>query len=151
MQLQGQHSTDDLPSVAKEGRARRMSSFAIVNLKEIEDSAGERAPQIEARFGRKSLESEHLGVSYLRYAANVRAPMAHSHREQEEAYVVVSGSGRIRLDDEIHELRQWDAVRISPSTIRAVEAGDDGLELIAIGSDRPEGGDGVRAQTVWID
>ena len=77
--------------------------------------------------------------------------MAHSHREQEEAYVVVSGSGRIRLDDAIHELRQWDAVRISPSTIRAVEAGDDGLELIAIGSDRPEGGDGVTAQTVWID
>jgi mannose-6-phosphate isomerase-like protein (cupin superfamily) len=128
-----------------------MSGFAIVNLKEIEDSAGERAPGIEARFGRKSLESEHLGVTYVRYAANVRSPLAHSHREQEEAYVVVSGSGRIRLDDAIYQLRQWDAVRISPSTIRALEAGDDGLELIAIGSDRPEGGDGVTAQTVWID
>jgi mannose-6-phosphate isomerase-like protein (cupin superfamily) len=137
--------------VAKEGRANRMSGFAIVNFNEIEDSAGERAPGIEARFARKSLDSEHLGVSYLRYEANVRSPMAHSHRQQEEAYVVVSGSGRIRLDDAIYQLRQWDVVRISPSTIRAVEAGDDGLELIAIGSDRPEGGDGVPAQTAWID
>src|SRR5947207_8695014 len=100
-----------------------MSGFAIVNLKEIEDSAGERAPGIEARFARKHLESEHLGITYLRYAPNVRSPMAHSHREQEEAYVVVRGSARIRLDDGIHELRQWDVVRIAPPTIRAVEAG----------------------------
>jgi quercetin dioxygenase-like cupin family protein len=77
--------------------------------------------------------------------------MAHSHREQEEAYVVVNGSGRIRLDDAVHELRQWDVVRVSPATVRAFEAGGDGLELIAVGSDRPEGGDGVRAESVWID
>jgi mannose-6-phosphate isomerase-like protein (cupin superfamily) len=128
-----------------------MNSYTIVNLKELEDSAGERAPGIEARFARKHLESEHLGITYLRYAPNVRSPMAHSHREQEEAYVVVRGSGQIRLDDEIHELRQWDVVRIAPATIRAVEAGSDGMELIAIGSDRPEGGDGVPAPSAWID
>jgi mannose-6-phosphate isomerase-like protein (cupin superfamily) len=128
-----------------------MNGYTIVNLKELEDSAGERAPGIEARFARKHLESEHLGITYLRYAPNVRSPMAHSHREQEEAYVVVRGSGQIRLDDEIHELRQWDVVRIAPATIRAVEAGSDGMELIAIGSDRPEGGDGVPAPSAWID
>ena len=128
-----------------------MSGYTHTNLKAIEDSAASRAPNLEAHFARNHLDSEHLGVTYFRYAPGFRAPVGHHHREQEEVYVVVSGSGRIRLDDEIHELRQWDAVRISPSTIRAVEAGDDGLELIAIGSDRPEGGDGVRAQTVWID
>jgi len=128
-----------------------MSSYTIVNLKEIDDSAGERAPGIEGRFSRKHLDSEHLGISYFRYAPGVRSPMAHSHREQEEAYIVVSGSGRIRLDDEIHELRQWDVVRIAPATVRALEAGSDGLELIAIGSDRPEGGDGVPAPSAWID
>jgi quercetin dioxygenase-like cupin family protein len=128
-----------------------MSSYTIVNLKEIEDSAGERAPGIEGRFSRKHLDSEHLGISYFRYAPGVRSPMAHSHREQEEAYVVVGGSGRIRLDDEVHELRQWDVVRIAPATVRAVEAGSDGLELIAVGSDRPEGGDGVPAPSPWID
>jgi mannose-6-phosphate isomerase-like protein (cupin superfamily) len=126
-----------------------MSGFAIVNLKEIEDSAADREG-MEAHFGRKHLDSEHLGVTYIRYDANIRSPMAHSHREQEEAYVVVNGSGRIRLDDAVHELRQWDVVRVSPATVRAFEAGGEGLELIAVGSDRPEGGDGVRAEPVWI-
>ena len=129
-----------------------MSAYAIVNLKEdVEDSWGERAPGTEGRFGRKHLGSEHLGVSYLRYSPGVRSASAHSHREQEEAYVVISGSGRVRLDDEIRELRCWDVVRVSPTTVRAFEAGDDGLELIAIGSDRPEGGDGVLLDTAWID
>jgi quercetin dioxygenase-like cupin family protein len=125
--------------------------FTIKNLKEIEDSAGERAPGIEGRFARKHLDSIHLGISYFRYAPGIRSPMAHSHREQEEAYVVLNGSGRIRLDDEVHELRQWDVVRLSPQTVRAIEAGDDGLEFLAVGSDRPEGGDGVQEPTAWID
>ena len=128
-----------------------MSRFAIVNLKDVEDSAGERAPGLEGRFARKHLDSEHLGVSYFRYAPNLRAPMAHSHREQEEAYVVIGGSGRIRLDDEVHDVRQWDVVRVSPEVVRAFEAGPDGLEVIAVGSDRPEGGDGVPAPTAWVD
>src|SRR5213593_4153890 len=128
-----------------------MSAYAIVNLKEeVEDSLGERAPGTEGRFARKHLDSEHLGVSYLRYSPGVRSPTAHSHREQEEAYVVISGSGRVRLDDAVHDLRQWDVVRVSPTTVRAFEAGDEGLELIAVGSDRPEGGDGVFAETAWV-
>src|SRR5436190_23731342 len=85
-----------------------MSAYSIVNLKEeVEDSMGERAPGIEGRFARKQLDSEHLGISYLRYSPGVRSPSAHSHREQEEAYVVISGSGQVRLDDEIRELRFW--------------------------------------------
>ncbi|HUZ97999.1 MAG TPA: hypothetical protein VMU74_01440 [Gaiellaceae bacterium] len=128
-----------------------MTDYAIVNLKDIEDSAGERAPGMEARLARKHIDSEHLGVTYIRYEAGLRSPMAHSHREQEEAYVVIGGSGRVRLGDEIREVRQWDVVRVSPATIRAFEAGVDGLEMIAVGSDRPEGGDGVVAETAWVD
>ena len=128
-----------------------MSAYTIVNLKEIDDSAGEYAPDLESHFARKHLDSEHLGVSYFRYGPGFRSPMGHSHREQEEVYVVVSGSGRIKLDDEIVGLRQWDVVRVAPTTIRALEGGPDGLEVIAIGADRPEGGDGVRAQDWWID
>ena len=120
-----------------------MSAYSIVKLKEeVEDSLGERAPGIEGRFARKHLDSEHLGISYLRYRPGVRSPSAHSHREQEEAYVVISGSGQVRLDDEIRKLRCWDVVRVNPATVRAFEAGGGGLELIAIGSDRPDGGDG---------
>ena len=128
-----------------------MTDYAIINLKDIENSAGERAPGMEARFARKHIDSEHLGVTYIRYEAGVRSPMAHSHREQEEAYVVTGGSGRVRLGDEIREVRQWDVVRVSPATIRAFEAGADGLEIIAVGADRPEGGDGVMAETAWVE
>lgn len=128
-----------------------MSRFTIKNLKDVENSVGDRIPGAEGRFARKYLDSQHLGISYFRYPAGVRSPTAHSHREQEEAYVVVSGSGRIRLDDEVHPIGQWDVIRVSPEAVRAFEAGPDGLEVIAVGSDRPEGGDGVRAPSAWID
>jgi len=126
-----------------------MPDFTKVNLKEIEDAAGEHSPNLESHFGRKHLDSQHLGVSYFRYAPAFRSPIGHSHREQEEAYVVVSGSGLMRLDDEIVELRAWDVVRVAPAVVRGFEGGPDGLELIAIGADRPEGGDGVRVDEWW--
>jgi len=128
-----------------------MSRFATVNLFEVEDSVGQRAPGIEGRFGRKHLDSRDLGISHFRYAANVRSPMAHSHREQEEAYVVVAGSGRVLLDEEIHDLQQWDVVRVAPEVVRAFEAGPDGLDIIAVGGHRPDDGDGVMATAVWPD
>ena len=77
--------------------------------------------------------------------------MGHSHREQEEVYVVINGSGRIRINDEILPLRRWDVVRVAPKALRALEGGNDGLEIIAIGSDRPEGGDGVPEKDWWVD
>jgi mannose-6-phosphate isomerase-like protein (cupin superfamily) len=128
-----------------------MPSFTIKNLMDVEDSTGDRAPGMEGRFARKYLDSAHLGISLFRYGPGVRSPMAHSHREQEEAYVVVGGSGQIRLDDEVIPLHRWDVVRVSPEVIRAFEGGEDGLEVVAVGSDRPEGGDGVMAPSVWID
>jgi mannose-6-phosphate isomerase-like protein (cupin superfamily) len=128
-----------------------VARFTIKNLRDIDDSSGENAPGMEARFARKHIDSEHLGVSYFRYAPGVRAPMGHHHREQEEVYVVIDGSGRIKLDDEIVELRRWDVVRLAPEVVRALEAGPDGLEVIAVGSDRPEGGDGVRTPGFWAD
>jgi mannose-6-phosphate isomerase-like protein (cupin superfamily) len=128
-----------------------VSDYTHTNLKAAEDSAAGRGGDVEARFGRKHLDSEHLGVSYFRYAPNFRSQMGHRHREQEEAYVVVGGSGRIRVDDEILELRPWDVIRVAPAVVRAFEGGPDGLELIAIGSDRPEGGDGERVEDFWTD
>jgi mannose-6-phosphate isomerase-like protein (cupin superfamily) len=128
-----------------------MSAYAIKNLKQVEDSAAERGGEIEARFGRKHLASEHLGVSYFRYAPGFKPSFGHRHREQEEAYVVVAGSGRIKLDDEVIDLHQWDAVRVAPGVVRAFAGGPEGLELIAIGSDRPEGGDGEMVHDFWTD
>jgi quercetin dioxygenase-like cupin family protein len=128
-----------------------MSSFATVNLLEVDDSVGERAPGIEGRFARKYLDSRDLGVSLFRYAANLRSPMAHSHREQEEAYVVVAGSGRVLLDGEVQELRQWDVVRVAPEVVRAFEAGPDGLDIVAVGGPKPADGDGVMGAAAWPD
>ncbi len=128
-----------------------MSRFAVVNLLEVEDSVGDRAPGVEGRFGRKHLDSDDLGISHFRYGANVRSPVAHSHREQEEAYIVVAGSGRILLDDEILSLRLWDVVRVAPAVVRAFEGGPDGLDIVAVGGPRPEDGDGVMATLPWPD
>jgi mannose-6-phosphate isomerase-like protein (cupin superfamily) len=111
-----------------------VSDYTIINLKEIDNSAGEYAPDLEAYFGRKHLDSEHLGVSYFRYGPNFRTGIGHSHREQEEVYVVVNGSARIKVEDEIVEVGRWDAIRFDKDTMRAVEAGPEGVEYLAFGA-----------------
>jgi mannose-6-phosphate isomerase-like protein (cupin superfamily) len=104
---------------------------------------------IEARFGRSSIDSAQLGVSLFRYEPNFRAPFGHRHREQEEAYVVVSGSGRMKLGDDLIDLRQWDVVRVAPEVMRGIQAGPAGLELIVVGGPRPEEGDGEMDPNWW--
>jgi len=108
----------------------------VANLEDVEDSAVKfgLSPDLETHFASRGLELDKLGVSLQRLAPNFRVPFGHRHREQEELYVVVSGSGRVKLDDEIVEVRQWDAIRVSSQTMRAFEAGPDGLELFAIGA-----------------
>jgi len=128
-----------------------MSDYAIKNMKDLEDSAVQfgLSPQVEARFGRKALDAQKGGVSYQRYAADYRQSFGHTHEQQEEIYVIVSGGGRMKLGDEVVDLKQWDAIRVSPTTPRAFEAGPDGIELIAFGAG--ESGDSNQLQDFWID
>ena len=88
-------------------------------------------------------------MSHWRYAPDFQSPFGHRHREQEEAYVVISGSGRILLDGEVVELQPFDTVRVAPGTIRAFASGSDGLEIIAVGGPKPEGGDGEQMPAEW--
>jgi mannose-6-phosphate isomerase-like protein (cupin superfamily) len=125
-----------------------MSAYTHRNLLEADDSSPD-GLDMEARFSRKHLDSQELGVSYFRYGPHVRPPYGHRHGSQEEAYVVVSGSGRLKLDDETIDLRQWDVVRVAPEVARGFEGGPDGLELIAIGGTRPPDGDGELVRDFW--
>jgi quercetin dioxygenase-like cupin family protein len=124
-----------------------VSGYSLKNLLDIDDLF--EGPEIEARFSRKYIDSEHLGVSLFKYAPGFTATDGHHHKVQEEAYVVIGGSGRLRLDDDVVELKRWDVVRVAPEVVRGFEAGPDGLEVIAVGADKPEGGDGVRDPGRW--
>jgi mannose-6-phosphate isomerase-like protein (cupin superfamily) len=128
-----------------------MSDFTIENLDSVEDSApkfgfGERG---EARFATGALAAEDTGLSFHRVKPGKRQGFGHVHENAEEVYVVIGGSGRIKLDDEIREIKHLDAVRVAPKVVRAFEANDDGLELLAFGP-RHEG-DGELVQDFWTD
>jgi mannose-6-phosphate isomerase-like protein (cupin superfamily) len=113
-----------------------MSGYTRKNLREVEDSAPKfKMPsEMEARFARTPIGGETLGLSLFRLAPNFRIPFGHKHVGQEEVYVIVRGSGRIRVEDEIVEVGPWDAVRFDKDTMRAVEAGPEGIEYVAFGA-----------------
>jgi mannose-6-phosphate isomerase-like protein (cupin superfamily) len=128
-----------------------MGDWKIVNLLDVDNSAAGRMDGLEVRMSRKDMESRDVGVSLFRYGPDVRNPMSHRHREQEEAYVIVSGSGRVRLDDDIQDLKQWDVIRVAPEVVRAFEAEPDGMDVVAVGGPKPEGGDGELSESPWPD
>lgn len=130
-----------------------MSDYTIRNLEQIEDSARAfgLSPGLDARFASKEIGCEKTGVSVQRLAPGFRVPFGHSHPEQEEVYVVAEGSGRVKLDDNVHDLEQWDVVRIGPGVMRAVEAGPQGMQLVAFGAPGPLRGDAAIEQDWWSD
>jgi mannose-6-phosphate isomerase-like protein (cupin superfamily) len=112
-------------------------SFTLRNLKADLDDIGsvfDGPPDLEFHAATKPLELEHSALTHQRVPPGYRFPYGHSHETQEEVYVVVRGSGRMKLDDEIVELREWDAVRVPPGTWRGYEAGPEGLELLVMGA-----------------
>jgi mannose-6-phosphate isomerase-like protein (cupin superfamily) len=128
-----------------------MSDYTKVNLREVEDVAdkfglGEVGA---ARFARRDLEGGVTGLSLQSLNPNKRQTFGHKHAQQEEVYVIVSGSGRMKVDDEIVDVRQWDAVRVAAGAMRAFEAGGDGLELIAFGAPTAEQPDFELVQGWW--
>ena len=110
-------------------------SYAKKNLRDLEDMAAKHglAESQEARFGRQALGAEQTGFNYLIIKPGRREAFAHRHGTAEEVYVVLGGSGRVKLDDEMVELGPYDALRVSPGVARGLEAGDDGLEVLIFG------------------
>ena len=111
------------------------SPHTILKLTDAEDSAAKQGfSEIgEVRFVHGELDTEQTGLSHHRIRAGARQPFGHRHEQAEEVYVVISGSGRVKLDAEIAELVHLDAIRVAPGVTRAFEGGPDGLELLAFG------------------
>jgi mannose-6-phosphate isomerase-like protein (cupin superfamily) len=131
-----------------------MAGYTKLNLKDdVEDQGANFGYEgkLEARMARVPLELEHSGVSYLRLAPNFRIPWGHTHKTQEEIYVVVGGGVRAKVEDEIVELRPFDALRVHKDTTRGFEAGPDGAELIAIGAPHTGPGDAELVDGWWGD
>ena len=114
-----------------------MAAYTKLNFKhDVEDMAPkfDLSPGAESRFARVPLELEQSGLSYFKLAPGFRFPFGHTHGEQEEVYIVVSGNARLKIEDEVLELEQWDAVRIPGPAMRCLEGGPDGAEVIAFGA-----------------
>jgi uncharacterized cupin superfamily protein len=124
--------------------------YARVNLAEVEDAApgngfGDRW---EARVARDALGARRTGVTHFRLRAGKRSPFMHRHAEAEEVYVILAGSGRLKLDDTLVDVRPLDAIRVDPRVARAFEADTEGLEFLAFGAHHP--GDGEPVDDDWV-
>jgi quercetin dioxygenase-like cupin family protein len=125
-------------------------SYTIRNLREVEDLAAKHGfgDVQEARFPRTDLEARSTGLAYLILRPGKRSAFGHRHKEAEEIYVVLAGSGRMKLDDEVREIKALDAIRVAPPVVRAFEAGPDGLDLLAFGPHHQGDGE-VLTEDVW--
>jgi len=130
-----------------------LAGYTTLNLKDVEDQAPNfgLSPDLEARMARVPLELEQFGLSYQRIAPNFRLPFAHKHKNQEEAYVVVSGSMRAKVGDDILDLKQLDVLRVDKDTVRGFEAGPEGAEVIAVGAPNTGPGDAETMNDWWTD
>lgn len=126
-------------------------AHTIKNIEDVEDIAAKSGfgELGEARFAREDLDAADTGLSHQRLNPNKRQAFGHHHDKAEEIYLVLAGSGRVKLDDEIVEIKRLDAIRVSPKTTRAFEAGPDGLELVAFGPHVK--GDGEIVPNWWSD
>lgn len=125
------------------------STYTRTNLISVEDAAPANGfgDRWEARAARVALDAAQTGVTHFRLRPGKRSPFVHRHREAEEVYLVLSGSGRMKLGDEMIDVGRLDAVRVAPAVPRAFEAGPDGLEFIAFG---PHYADGEPVEDAWV-
>jgi mannose-6-phosphate isomerase-like protein (cupin superfamily) len=131
-----------------------MPDYTKLNLKrDVHDMAPKfgLSPGLESRFARNQLGLERSGFSYFKIAPGYRMPFGHRHDEQEELYVIAAGSARLKLDDEVLDLEQWDAVRIPTGVIRGIEGGPDGAELLAFGAPNTDNKDAEMLPGWWGD
>ena len=130
-----------------------MSSYTKKNLeRDVENQAPKfgMPDELNARFARTALDGKTLGLSLMSLAPGFRIPFGHKHSDQEEVYVVVRGSARVKVEDDVVELGEWDAIRFDKNTMRNVEAGPEGVQYLAFGAgDDPR--DAEMVQNWWSE
>ena len=126
-------------------------SYTIKNLNEVEDSAAKHgySELQEARFPREDLAAERTGLAYIVLRPGKKQPFAHRHDEAEEIYVVLSGSARVKVGDEIVELGALDAIRLPGTTPRGMEGGPEGAEILAFGAPNTDNQDAEMLMDFW--
>ena len=129
-----------------------MAGYTKLNLTEDVENSAEKfgmGEVLQAHFARQAIEATNFGLSLQRLKPGARMPFGHRHTEQEEVYVVVGGSGRLKIEDEVLELAQWDAVRVDPELVRNLEAGPNGMDILAFGA--PGVRDSEQFMNWWTD
>jgi uncharacterized cupin superfamily protein len=126
------------------------SGYIRINLMDVEDAAVPNGlgHRWEARVARTPLGAEQTGLAHFRLHPGKRSPFSHRHKLAEEIYVILDGTGNVKLDDEVIAVRPRDAIRVAPHVSRSFEAGPEGLEFLAVGSHHS--GDGELVDDPWV-
>jgi mannose-6-phosphate isomerase-like protein (cupin superfamily) len=129
-----------------------MAGYSVENLNEVQNQGenfGINPDELQLRMAKDPLECQNAGISLLRLGPDFRVPFGHKHKTQEEIYVLVSGSARMKVEDEIVEMEPLTAVRVDPGTMRGYEAGSEGADLIVIGAPKTGPGDADTVPGWW--
>jgi mannose-6-phosphate isomerase-like protein (cupin superfamily) len=131
-----------------------MAGYTVQNLNEVQNQGenfGINPNELQLRMAKDPLECQNAGISLLRLGPGYRIPYGHKHKTQEEIYVLVKGEARMKIEDEVVDMKPMTAVRVDPGTMRGFEAGPEGADFIAIGAPRTGPGDGDIVQGWWSD
>jgi len=131
-----------------------MGGYTVQNLNDVQNQGenfGINPDELQLRMAKDPLECQNAGISLLRLGPSFRVPFGHKHKTQEEIYVLVKGSGRMKIEDDVVEVQPLTAVRVDPGTMRSLEAGPEGADFVVIGAPKTGPGDGDVVQGWWSD
>jgi mannose-6-phosphate isomerase-like protein (cupin superfamily) len=126
-------------------------SYSIKRFSDVPDVLGDYPG--EMRMLTEGLGNEQVAVTWRRMPPKTggKGSYGHRHRQQEEVYLVLSGTLQFKLEDEVVDVPAHTAVRVAAQTVRSVwNEGPDDAELVIV-STRIEAPDGELVPDFWPD
>ena len=113
-----------------------MTNFTIINLKDLEDMAPKHghSDMMQSRFASKDLELKESGLGYQILSANAKLPFKHKHKMQEEVFLILSGTGKMILDQETIKVKPLDVIRVGADVVRSLKADNKELAFVIFGA-----------------